>query len=321
MDRMKHMRIGIAEIVHPELAAKLTRAGHTCIPLHAMSAHDRIAQLSNLEGIVVRSRIVDAAFMDQCSNLRFVGRVGAGIENIDAAYCRKKGIHVLNSPEGNRDGVGESCVMLLLALMKLLVPANMAVRAGLWPREALRGTDLRGKTVGIIGFGQMGSAFAEKLRGFGVRVLGHDKYRSGFARAGLEECELDEVLRESDVISFHIPLNGETRYYANAAFFARLKKPVRVLNTSRGAVLNTRDLLDAIDTGKVIAAALDVLEFERPELDGLDPSMDPATYDRLIHHDRVLLTPHIAGVTHEGKFKMADVLADKILHLFPNGTT
>ncbi len=315
------MRIGIAEIVHPELTAKLTRAGHTCIALHALNAKDRTAQLTNLDGIVVRSGIVDEAFLKQCPDLRFVGRVGAGIENIDTAYCRKKGIQVLNSPEGNRDGVGESCVMLLLALMKLLVPANMAVRAGLWPREALRGTDLRGKTIGIIGFGQMGSAFAEKLRGFGVRVLGHDKYLSGFARAGVEECGLDQLLRESDVISFHLPLNEETRYYANAAFFKRLKKPVRIINTSRGGVLCTRDLLDAIDNGTVIAAAMDVLEFERPALDGLDASMDPTTYDRLIHHDRVLLTPHIAGVTHEGKFKMADVLADKILHLFPNGTS
>ena len=228
---------------------------------------------------------------------------------------------VLNSPEGNRDGVGESCVMLLLALMKSLVHANMSVRAGLWPREALRGTDLRGKTVGIIGFGQMGSSFAEKLRGFGVRILGHDKYKSGFSRAGIEECGLDQMLDESDVISLHLPLTAETQHFANAAFFNRLKKPTWFLNTSRGGVVHTKALLDAIDDGRVIAAALDVLEFEKPELDGLDPSNDQTTQHRLMHHDRVLLTPHIAGVTHEGKFKMADVLATKILHHFPHATT
>jgi D-3-phosphoglycerate dehydrogenase / 2-oxoglutarate reductase len=205
--------------------------------------------------------------------------------------------------------------MLLLALMKSLVHANMSVRAGLWPREALRGTDLKGKTVGIIGFGQMGSAFAEKLRGFGVRILGHDKYRSGFDRAGIEDCSLDHLLRESDVISLHLPLNAETHHYADAAFFARLTNPTWFLNTSRGGVVHTAALLDALDHGNVIAAALDVQEFERVELDGLDATIEPHIQARLLKHDRVLLTPH------EGKFKMADILASKILHLYPHGTT
>jgi len=315
------MRIGILDSTHPILAQRLERTGHLCINVHAMPGREHEQIFSTLDGIVVRSRSIDGALLDRCPNVKFVARVGAGMENIDTAICRKRGIHVLNSPEGNRDGVGESCVMLLLALMKSLVHANMSVRAGLWPREALRGTDLKGKTVAIIGFGQMGSSFAEKLRGFGVRILGHDKYRSGFARAGIEECSLEQVLRESDVISLHLPLNTETRYYANAAFFARLNNPTWLLNTSRGGVVHTAALLDALDTGNLIAAALDVQEFERPELDGLDPTIDPGTQERLLKHDRVLLTPHIAGVTHEGKFKMADVLAGKILHLYPHGTT
>jgi D-3-phosphoglycerate dehydrogenase len=154
-----------------------------------------------------------------------------------------------------------------------------------------------------------------------VRILGHDKYRSGFGRAGIEECSLEQVMRESDVVSLHLPLNNETRYYADQAFFNRLNNPVWFLNTSRGGVVDTAALLDAIDSGKVIAAALDVLEYERPELDGLDATLDPIAQQRLLHHDRVLLTPHIAGVTHEGKFKMADILATKILHLYPHGTT
>ena len=185
----------------------------------------------------------------------------------------------------------------------------------------MRGYDLYGRTVGIIGYGHMGSSFAQKLGGFGVRVLAHDKYKRGFGTGGAEECSLDRLLEECDAISLHLPLNTETKHYADAAFFARLMKPVWFLNTSRGPVVHTKALLDAIDDGRVIGAGLDVIEFEQPALDGLDPASDPHTYNRLLRHDRVLLTPHIAGVTHEGKFKLADILATKILHHFPNGTT
>lgn len=312
------MRIGSIDKAHPLLTETLVSAGHQCVELGPTDLSSKTAELSTLNGLVVRSSIVDAELLRNCPHLKFVARVGSGLENIDTAYCRKNGIRVLNSPEGNRDGVGETCVMLLLALMKLLVPAHAAVREGNWPREAMRGTDLRGKTVGIIGFGNMGSAFAEKLRGFGVSVLGYDKYRSGFARAGVEECTLEKVMRESDVISLHLPLVQETHYYADHDFFLRPGKPVWFLNTSRGGVVHTAALLDAIDHGRVIAAGLDVLEFETPQLSGLDPTNDPVTQQRLLLHDRVLLTPHIAGVTHEGKQKMAEVLAAKILHFFPN---
>lgn len=315
------MLIGITDAIDTVLTERLERAGHRCVILYGEVGKTNEARWPQLEGLVVRSGRIDAVRIDACPKLRFIGRVGAGLENIDTTHCRRKGIHVLNSPEGNRDGVGESCVMLLLALMKMLVPANASVRNGQWIREPFRGTDLRGKTVGIIGFGQMGSAFAEKLRGFGVRILGHDKYRSGFARAGIEECDLRTVLRESDVISLHLPLNEETTHYANAAFFNNLRRPIRFLNTSRGGVVHTRALLDAIDQGRVIAAGLDVIEFERADLSGLDPASDPETLARLLQHDRVLITPHIAGVTHEGKFKLADVLASKILHLYPDGKT
>lgn len=315
------MRIGIVDPVHAIVSARLRGAGHEVVALHSLSAGERAVEMDQCQGLVVRSSVVDAERIDRSPGLRFIGRVGAGLENIDVAHCHRKGIRVLNSPEGNRDGVGETCVLLLLALMKLLIPANASVRAGLWPREALRGTDLRGKTVGIIGFGQMGSAFAEKLRGFGVRVLGHDKYRHGFSRAGIEECGLEQVMRESDVISLHLPLNAETAHYVDDAFLHGMKRPIWFINTARGGVVHTRALLDALDDGRVIAAGLDVLEFERPTLEGLDPSIEPDTQARLLAHERVILTPHIAGVTHEGKLRMAEVLANKILHHFPHATS
>ena len=314
------MRIAFLDTVHPILAEQLKAAGHLCTDLHQATPTEIDRALEQTEGIVVRSKKINAERIDRCADLKFIGRVGAGLENIDTAHCLKKNILVLNSPEGNRDGVGESCVMLLLALMKSLVPANQAVREGHWPREALRGTDLRDKTVGIIGFGHMGSSFAEKLRGFGVRILGYDKYKSGFSKDGIEECDLEMVLRQSDVISLHLPLTDETYHYANRDFFLRFGKPVWFINTSRGPVVHTEALLDAIDHHRVLAAGLDVLEFEGAELDGLDPSLDPVIQKRLIAHPNVLLTPHIAGVTHEGKFKLADVLASKILQHFPHGT-
>lgn len=313
------MRILLADSVHPLLAERLVAAGHICVAVHTLDDAALAQVMADAEGLVVRSRQVGAALLARAKRLRFVGRVGSGLENIDTGWCLKHGVRVFNSPEGNRDGVGETCVMLLLALMKALTRANAQVHDGLWLREENRGTDLRGKTVGIIGHGHMGSAFAEKLRGFGVRILAHDKYKDGFARAGIEEVRLDVLLRESDVISLHLPLTAETHHYADRDFFLRLGHPIWFLNTSRGPVVHTAALLDAIDQGRVIAAGLDVLEFERHDLSGMDPSIDPATQQRLFGHERVLLTPHIAGVTFEGRVKMAETLAHKILQAFPHG--
>ena len=311
------MRIALIDSVHPVLGEKLVHAGHEVLHWHEASDTELAGAVADVQGIVVRSRRVNNELLAAAPGLRFVARMGSGLENIDTAYCRQKDIRVFNSPEGNRDGVGESCVMLLLGLMKALVRANAQVHSGQWLREENRGTELRGKTVGIIGYGHMGSAFAEKLRGFGVQVLAHDKYRSGFERAGIHEVPLERVMRQSDVISLHLPLNSETHHFADRDFFLRLGKPVWFLNTARGALVHTAALLDAMDHGRVIAAGLDVLEFERPDLNGIDPSIDAAAQQRLFGHPRILLTPHIAGVTHEGRYKMAEVLARKILLSHP----
>lgn len=309
------MRIGFLDSVHPVLAERLTASGHELRDVNA-SDHDG---LEDLEGLVVRSSIVNADLLAAMPRLRFLARAGAGMENIDHAACAVRSVTLYNSPEGNRDGVGELCVAQLLMLMKHMARANAQVHKGEWKREENRGYDLHGSTVGIIGYGQMGSAFAEKLSGFGVRVLAHDKYKQGFGAGHVAEASLEQVLAESDTISLHLPLNDGTHHFANTDFFARPAKPFWFLNTSRGRVTHTAALLDALDSGRVRGAALDVLEFEKPDLSALDAGADEPTLKRLLAHDRVLLTPHIAGVTHEGKFKMASVLADKILKDFPHG--
>ena len=311
------MRVLLVDSMHPLLAERLTAAGHEVVAGHHLGDVDLAEQLGPVEGIVVRSRLLTGDLLRHAVSLRFVARVGSGLENVDRAHCTSRGVIVMNSPEGNRDGVGELCVAQTLALLKHLPRANTQVHQGLWLREENRGTDLQGMTVGIIGYGHMGSAFAEKLSGFGVRILAHDKYRTGFGTDRVAECALDQLLNQSRIISLHLPLTDETRHFANDAFFARIPRPAWFLNTSRGPITDTKALLDALDQGKLIAAALDVLEYERPDLSGLDPTMDPATQRRLLAHDRILLTPHIAGVTHEGKMKMAAVIADKILAEFP----
>ena len=314
------MRIAFIDHVHPVLAERLQAAGHQCLSLETTLDEELISALAGAEGIIVRSRRLDASTIAAIPALRFIGRVGSGLENIDREQCAGQGVQVFNSPEGNRDGVGEMAIAHLLVLMKHVCRANAEVREGHWRREPNRGHDLAGATVGIIGYGHMGTAFAEKLTGFGVRLLAHDKYRSGFSAGHVEEASLERVQQEADVISLHLPLNNETRHYADHDFFSTLRRPVWFLNTSRGPVVDTAALLEALDNGRVRGAGLDVLEFERPDLSGLDREAGGETLDRLLRHERVLITPHVAGVTHEGKEKMAAVLADKILNAFPHGT-
>lgn len=312
------MRIAFIDKVHPLLAERLERAGHECVSLHDHGDAELVRELPAVQGIVVRSRVLGAGLLGHAKELRFIGRVGSGTENIDRAHCDAHGVELFNSPEGNRDGVGETTLLLILMLLKNAAKANEQVHKGLWLREENRGHDLEGRTVGIIGFGHMGSAFAQRLQGFGVRVLAYDKYLRQYAPPHVTETDLDTVQDHSDVISVHLPLTAGTHHFIDASFIERMRRPFHLINTARGAVVHTKALLDGLDTGKVLGAGLDVLEFERPDLDGLDPGSDPHTLKRLFAHSRVVLTPHIAGVTHEGKRKMAEVLAGKILNAFPD---
>lgn len=304
-------RILISDKTHEVLPQRLREAGFdvSVEPDHDYESLVQAAQ--GCEGLVVRSKvIVDSAFIDRVPSLRCIGRVGAGMETIDVDYAEKHGVCCLNSPEGNRDAVGEHAVGLLLALFDNIARADGEVRRGLWHREANRGLEVGGKTVGIIGFGNMGRAFAKRLSGFGCRVIYYDKYLRETSE-GLERVSLETLQREADVVSFHVPLTAETRHYLDADFIAAMTKPFYLINTARGAVVDTTALVSALESGKVLGAALDVLEYENMQADGLGDVPESVQY--LMQSPRTVLTPHVAGWTVESKYKLAAVLADKMI--------
>ncbi len=297
-------RVLIADRTHEVLEQKLREAGCEVRvePDHDYESLVQTAQ--GCDGLVVRSKVViDRAFIDRVPSLRCIGRVGAGMETIDVDYAESRGIRCLNSPEGNRDAVGEHAVGLLLALLDNIARADAEVRRGLWQREANRGYELGPLTVGIIGYGNMGQAFAKRLSGFGCRIVIYDKYK--------HMGTLEEVQREADVVSFHVPLTDETRHYLDAAFIADMAKPFFVVNTARGAVVDTEALVQGLESGKVRGAALDVLEYENMQADSLGDV--PEALRCLMESKRTVLTPHVAGWTVESKYKLAAVLADKII--------
>lgn len=308
------MKINFVDSVHPVLSTRLTVAGHICEDLSERSGKELLDQLWDSEGLVVRSRLmIDEAVLKHAPKLRFIARAGAGMENIDPGACAQRGIRLYNSPEGNRDAVAEHALGMLLALMNKLPKADREVRQGLWDRASNSGHELGGSTVGIIGFGQMGTAFAQRLQGFNTTVIAHDKYRKGFGNDAVEEVALEELLERSGIISLHLPLTPETEHYAGAAFFQGCAKPIWFINTARGPLTDTAALLDALDAGKVRGACLDVLEFEERSLQGLQGAGPNNVQQRLYANENVLLSPHVAGITAESYFKLANVLADKIL--------
>ncbi|MCI1752332.1 MAG: phosphoglycerate dehydrogenase [Flavobacteriales bacterium] len=310
------MKVNFIDSVHPVLSTRLSVAGHTCEDLSERSGDDLLAQLNDSEGLVVRSKMLDAATLAHAPKLKFIARCGAGMENIDRAWCADHGIRLYSSPEGNRDAVAEHAVGMLLSVMNHMPRADREVRGGIWDRINNSGNELGGKTVGIIGFGQMGTAFALRLQGFGVKVIAHDKYRNGFSNEQVEEVSLEELQERSDIISLHLPFTAETDRYADADFFSKCGKPVWFINTARGPLTDTAALLDAIEAGKVLGACLDVLEFEERTLLGLKGEMNNPLLQRLFANENVLLSPHVAGVTKESWFKLSNVLADKILNDF-----
>jgi D-3-phosphoglycerate dehydrogenase len=247
--------------------------------------------INNYDGLVIRSKFqVDKAFIDQASNLRFICRAGAGMDNIDEDYALEKGIKLINAPEGNMDAVGEHAIGLLLSLMNNMNTADAEIRAGSWRREENRGYELKGRTVGIIGYGHMGSSFAKKLSGLAVNVIAYDKYKTGFSDQYAREVSMEEIVKHSDVLSLHIPLTKETNGMVTDEYFFHFKKPIFFINTARGKVVKTSAVLNAIKQGKIIAAGLDVLEVEKfPAL------AEQAWFDELRQSGRVILSPTLAG--------------------------
>jgi D-3-phosphoglycerate dehydrogenase len=311
------MKIIFLDTVHPILEERLIAANHQCIHLTDSDFESTKKLISVADGIVVRSRFpMDANLLDAAPNLKFIARSGAGMENIDLEYCAKRNIQLFNTPEGNRNAVGEHALGMLLALMNHLVTADAEVRSGKWDREGNRGIELDGKTVGIIGFGNNGEAFANKLRGFDVQILAFDKYKSNFGNEFVKESTVKELYANADVISFHIPQNQETLFWANELFFESIQKPFFLLNLSRGKIVETNALLDAIENGKVLGAGLDVLEFEKSSFENFFDGNMPEAFQQLLASKKVILSPHVGGWTKESYFKLSAVLADKILNYF-----
>jgi len=299
--------------VHEVLEQRLTTIGFDCVAGYSYSKEEILNTISEFKGVVIRSKFkIDREFIDKATQLKFICRSGSGMENIDVEYATSKNIYCFNSPEGNRDAVGEHAITMLLCLFNNIIRADSEVRKGIWNREKNRGVELMDKTVGIIGYGVMGNAFAKRLSGFGVEVLAYDKYKSNYGDEFAKESSLEEIYGKADIVSIHLPLTEETTNYINEGFINRFSKNIYVINTSRGKNLNTKDLVHAMKSGKVLGACLDVLEYETSSFEHIKTENLPKDFIYLSKCDNVVLSPHIAGWTKESHIKLSTFLADKV---------
>ncbi len=302
---------------HPLLWAQLEEAGFQNEADFESNRVEIEAKIHNYHGIVVRSRFkIDKTFIDKAVNLKFIARVGAGLESIDCEYAQAKNIHLIAAPEGNRNAVGEHALGMLLSLMNKLNRADKLVREGHWIREGNRGHELEGKTVGLIGYGNMGKSFAKKLRGFDVEVLCYD-ILPNVGDENARQVSLPELQAKADVLSLHIPWTTLTDKMINTNFINAFGKPFWFINTSRGKNVVTDDLVTALESGKILGAGLDVLEYEKLSFENLFIDTEkPKAFEYLLQAENVLLTPHIAGWTFESHQKLAQTIVDKIKKLF-----
>ena len=302
---------------HPLLQKGLKNLGFHCDMDYTSNLKAIIQKLPDYYGIVIRSRFkIDKQFIDAATKLQFIARVGAGLESIDVDYARKKNIRMIAAPEGNRNAVGEHTLGMLLSLLNKLNKADQEIRQGKWLREANRGLELDGKTVGIIGYGNMGKAFAKKLRGFDVNVICYD-IKKNVGDQNSQQVSLTQLQKEADVVSMHTPHNKLSYKMVNTEFIQAFKKPFYLLNTARGTAVVTDDLVQALKSKKILGAGLDVLEYEKSSFENLFENKNfPEAFDYLIHADTVLLTPHIAGWTVESKIKLAQTILDKISNFY-----
>jgi D-3-phosphoglycerate dehydrogenase len=307
------MKILFVDSVHPILEERLSALNCELDFDYKSSKKEIETKINQYQGLVIRSRFpIDSLFLNLATNLQFIARSGAGLENIDLAYAEEKGITVFSSPEGNMDAVGEQAVGMLLMLFNQLKKGDVEVRNGIWDREGNRGLEIAGKTIGIIGYGNMGQAFAKKLSGFDCKVIAYDKYKTNFTDNFVQEVDLQKFQQESDVISIHLPLTEETKYYINDSFITTCQKPFYLINTARGNHVQTSALVNGLKTKKVLGACLDVLEYETKSFETINSKELPEDFKYLCSSNNIILSPHVAGWTKESYIKLSSFLADKI---------
>ena len=307
------MKILHLDTNHPILIAQLNNLGFTNDEDYTSSKAEIVAKIHLYDGLIIRSRFsIDASFLEKGKNLKFIGRVGAGLENIDSSYAKNNGITLIAAPEGNRNAVGEHTLGMLLSLFNKLNKANGEIKNGQWLREENRGVELDGKTIGLIGYGNMGKSFAKKLRGFNVEVLCYD-LKPNVSDDCCKQVSLRELQQKVDVLSLHTPQTELTRNMVNTNFIESFKKNFWLLNTARGTSVVTKDLVIALKSGKILGAGLDVLEYEKASFENLFTNDKiPKAFQYLINSNNVLLSPHVAGWTIESKEKLAQTIVDKI---------
>tara|TARA_B110000977_G_scaffold39482_1_gene52987 strand:- start:3282 stop:4217 length:936 start_codon:yes stop_codon:yes gene_type:complete len=309
------MRVALLDDFSPLIQQTLSNWNWQVINGQNWSLKDYKKNASQLEGIIIRSKFpLSKEHLLMAKKLKFIGRPGSGLENIDLKYCKENNIEVFRSPEGNRDALAEHTLGMLLSLFNHLNIVDIEVRNNIWEREKNRGTELKGKVMAIIGYGYMGKAFAQRLMGFEMEVIAYDKYISGFGNSHVEEVSLEEIFQRADIVSLHTPLSTETIGMMNSSLFEKFKKPIVVINTARGKSLVVEDLIDSLNSKKIIGACLDVLDIESSNF-----NLNKATsqsFEKLKKFNNVILSPHIAGWSYESKEKMAQVILEKIRQKF-----
>ena len=311
------MRVLFIDTVHSILEESLTKSGYKCTDGTDWN-HDQImSRIPEYQGIVIRSKFtINNLFLNRASSLKFIARSGSGLENIDLLEAKKHNVAVFNSPEGNRNAVGEHALGMLLMLFNKLKQGDDEVRASQWNRENNRGIELDGLTIGLIGYGNTGQTFAKKLRGFDTIVLAYDKYQPNFPNDWAKSVSLEEVMKRADIISFHVPETEETRFMLNDDFVLKCAKPFFLINTSRGKVVKTSALVRGMKSGKIKGACLDVLEYETKSFSNFKESEIPQEFQYLANSTKTVLSPHVAGWTKESYIKLSTFLHEKIVNEF-----
>ena len=305
------MKVVLLDDFHPLINETLLKWGFEVIDGKGFKPKD-LTSVKDLDGIFIRSSIpLNKSILSQLESLKFIARPGAGLENIDIEYCKEVNISVFRSPEGNRDALAEHAMGMILSLINKINTSNIEVRDGIWLREANRGIELKGKVFAIIGYGYMGEALAKRLKGFDIKVVAYDKYKTNFSSKYVEEVSMDFIYKNADFVSLHTPLTPETKDLVNTSFINLFNKPFFLINTARGHSVKVVDLMEALENQKIIGACLDVLEFESTSFEKFSYADNPK-FKSLVKFKNILLTPHIAGWTVESKEKMAQVILNKI---------